>query len=71
MRCYVSGHFCNSFNDVVSQAGYKPVSFAQLFASKLDMFFKSVIFIYLFPQICCHLLYVVNLSPIVNLSFVF
>lgn len=47
MRCYVSGHFCNSFNYVVSQVGYKPVSFVQLFASKLDILFKSVIFIYL------------------------
>lgn len=74
MRCYFSGHFCNSFNDVVSQVGYKPVSFVQLFASKLDMSFKYLLHSLtceMFPQICCLRLYVVNLSPVVYRSFVF
>lgn len=74
MRCYFLGHFCNSFNDVLCKVGYKHVSFVQRFPSKLDMVFKYLLYSFtceMFPQICCHLLYVVNLSPIGHLSFVF
>lgn len=74
MRCYFLGHFCNSFNDVLCKVGYKHVSFAQRFASKLDMVFKYLLYSFtceMFLQVCYHLLYIVSLLPVVNLSFVF